>query len=93
MFLILKILHIYNIGKKNKVKLKGKLQGVKQNDMEVKVGNLSVNCLLCSDDAVLIESLECELQALVTTLKEECGENNGIILNASKTKVLVFERI
>ena len=40
---------------------------------------------------VLIASSECELQALVTTLKEEC-ENNGLSLNTNKTKVLVFER-
>ena len=47
-----------------------------------------MNCLLYADDAVLIGSSECELQALVTTLKEGC-ENNG--LNLNKTKILVFE--
>ena len=45
------------------------LQGVKQSNMGVKVGDLNVNCLLYADDAVLIVSSECELQALVTTLK------------------------
>ena len=40
-----------------------------------------------ADDA----SSECELQALVTTLKEGC-ENNGLIMNENKTNVLVFER-
>ena len=67
------------------------LQGVKQSDMGVKVGDLNVNCLLYADDAVLIASSECELQALVTTLKEGC-EYNGLSLNVNKTKVLIFER-
>ena len=40
--------------------------------MGVKVGDLNVNFLLYADDLVLIASLECELQALVTTLKEGC---------------------
>ena len=59
--------------------------------MGVKVGDLNVNCLLYADDAVLIASSECELRALVTTLKEGC-EYNGLSLNANKTKVLIFER-
>ena len=67
------------------------LQGVKQSDMEVKVGDLNVNCLLYADDIVLIASSECELQTLVTTLKEGC-ENNGLSLNVNKTKVLIFGR-
>ena len=32
--------------------------------MGVKVGDLNVNCLLNADDAMLIASLQCELQAL-----------------------------
>ena len=67
------------------------LQGVKQSDMGVKVGDLNVNYLLYADDALLIASSECELQALVTTLKEGC-ENNRLRLNTNKTKGLVFER-
>ena len=59
--------------------------------MGVKVGDLNVNCLLYADDAVFIASSECELQALVTTLKEGC-EYNGLSLNTNKTKVLIFER-
>ena len=55
------------------------------------VGDLSVNRLLYPDGAVLIVSSECELHALVTALKEGC-ENNGLSLNASKTKVLIFEK-
>ena len=35
------------------------LQGVKQSDMRVKLGDLNVNCLLYVDDAVLIASSEC----------------------------------
>ena len=58
--------------------------------MGVKVGDLNVNCLLYADDAVLIASSECELQVLVSTLKE-VYENN-LSLNTKKTKVLVFER-
>ena len=50
-----------------------------------------MNCLLYADDAVLIASSECELRALVTTLKEGC-EYNGLSLNVNKTKVLIFER-
>ena len=46
------------------------LQGVKQSDMGVKVDDLSVNCLLYADDAVLIASSECELHVLITTLRE-----------------------
>ena len=57
----------------------------------MKVGDLNVNCLLYADDAVLIASSECELQALVTTLKGGC-EYNRLSLNANKTKVLVYER-
>ena len=53
--------------------------------MEVKVGDLA------ADNAVLSVSSEWELHALVTTLKEGC-ENIGLSLNASKTKVLEFER-
>ena len=56
---------------------------MKQSDLRVKVGDLNVNCPLYADDEVLIASSECELQALVTTLKED--------LNANKTKVLIFE--
>ena len=60
-----------------------------------KIGDLSCKLpavqMLHEGDAVLIASSECELQALVSTLKEEC-ENNGPRLNASKIKVLVFER-
>ena len=41
--------------------------------------------------AVLIASSECELQVLVTILKENC-ESNSLNLNENKTKVLVFER-
>ena len=52
---------------------------------------VSVNYLLYATDAELIASSKYELQALVTTLKEEC-ENNGLNLNASKTKVLVFRK-
>ena len=55
------------------------------------VGDLSVNRLLYPDEAVLIVSSECELHALVTALKKGCV-NNGLSLNASKTKVLVFKR-
>ena len=40
--------------------------------MGLEVGDLSVNCLLYADDAVLIVSSECELQALVTTLNKRC---------------------
>ena len=53
--------------------------------MGVKV---SVNCLLYADDAVLIASSECELQALFITLKEGC-ENKGLSLNANNTKILI----
>ena len=67
------------------------LQAVKQSDMGLKVGDLNVNCLLYADDAVLIASSECELQALVTTLKEAC-ESNGLSLYENKTKVLIFGR-
>ena len=56
----------------------------------VKVRDLNVNCQLYADDAVLIESSECALQALVTTMKEGC-ENNGLNLNANKINVLVFD--
>ena len=66
-------------------------QGVKQSDMGVKVGDLNMNCMQYADAAVLIASSECELQALVTTLKEECA-NNGLSLNVNKTKVLLFLR-
>ena len=61
-------------------------------DMGVQVGDLNVNCLLYDDDdAVLIVSSSCELQALVTILKEGC-ESNALSLNENKTKVLVFEK-
>ncbi|CAK1580903.1 unnamed protein product [Parnassius mnemosyne] len=55
------------------------------------MGDIKVNCLLYADDAVLIAPSEAELQALVTCMKEEC-EIKGLLLNANKTKVLVFER-
>ena len=60
--------------------------------MGLKVGDLNVDCLLYADDAVLNASSVCELQALVTILKEGC-ENNGVRLTANKLKVIVFERI
>ena len=65
------------------------LQGVKQSDVGVKVGDPNVNCLLYADDAVPIASSECELQTLVTTLKEGC-KNDDLRPNASNIKV--FER-
>ena len=68
------------------------LQGVKQTDMKMKVGDLNVNCLLYADDAVPIASSECDLKALVTTLKGGC-ENNNLSLNENITKVLVFEKM
>ena len=37
------------------------LQGVKQSDIEVKIGDLNVNCLLHADDAVFIVSSDYEL--------------------------------
>ena len=52
---------------------------------------MSVNCLLYAYDAALIVSPESEFQALVTALKE-VRENNGLSLNDSKTKILIFER-
>ena len=67
------------------------LQRVKQSDIGVKIGDLNVNCLLYADDAVLIASSACELQALVTTIKKGC-ESNDLSLNTSKIKVLVFKR-
>ena len=67
------------------------LQGVKQSGMRVKVGNMDVNYLLYADDAEFIATSECELQTLVTTLKEDC-ESNGLSLNENNTKVLVLER-
>ena len=66
-------------------------QGVKQGDTRVKVDDLNVNCLLYADDAVLIAWSECELQALVTTLEEECNYN-GLSLDASKTMAIQFEK-
>ena len=60
--------------------------------MGVKVDDLNVNCLLYANNAVLIASSECELQALVTSLKEGC-ECNGRSLNVNKTKALVFKRV
>ena len=59
--------------------------------MGVKVGDLNANCLLYADDAELIASSECELQALVTTLKDGC-EYNDLSLNMNRTRVLIFER-
>ena len=38
-------------------------------DMGVKVDDLNVNCLLYTDDAVLIALTECELQVSVTIMK------------------------
>ena len=55
----------------------------------MKVADLSINCLLYAD--MLIASSKCELQALVTILKEGF-ENNGLSMNTSKTEVLVFKR-
>ena len=57
--------------------------------MKMKISDMSVSCLLYADDAVLIVSSECELQALVIILKELC-ENNGRSLNASKIKVPMY---
>ena len=58
--------------------------------MEVKVDDLNVNCLLYTDDTVLIASSEHELQTLVTTLKE-WYETDGLNLNTNKPIVLIFE--
>ena len=44
--------------------LDSSLQGVKQGDLGVEVGDLNVNCLLYTDNAVLIVSSDCEFQAL-----------------------------
>ena len=56
---------------------------MKQSDTGVKEVDININCLLYADDAVLVVSTERELQASVTTLKEEC-ENNGLGVNESK---------
>ena len=61
---------------------------MKQSGIGVKVGDLNVNCLQYTDDAVIIPSSERELQT-VTNLNEMC-DNNDLSLNANKTKVLWY---
>ena len=59
--------------------------------MGVKSGILECKLPAVRMYAVLIVSPESEFQALVTALKEVCV-NNGLSLNDSKTKILIFER-
>ena len=61
------------------------LYGSKTN---LQVGDLSINRLRYADDAMIRIRVAA---VLVSTLKEGC-KNNGLSLNASKKKVLVFER-
>lgn len=51
--------------------------------------DLKENCVLYADDAMLIASLQCKLQALNTILKDEY-EIYDLRLIASKTKVVVY---
>ena len=67
-------------------------QGVKQNDMSLKVG-LKVNYLLYANDAVLIAS-EQEVQAVVTIRKEAFKYNDlGLNIEMSKCQLSVTRKI
>ncbi|XP_063418062.1 uncharacterized protein LOC134700624 [Mytilus trossulus] len=55
----------------------------------VRVGDLSVNCLLYADDIVLLSESKTGLQASLNTLSTYCS-NWKLQVNVQKSKVLVF---
>jgi hypothetical protein len=55
------------------------------------MNELRVKCLLYADDHVIFSSSAKELQEMVTIMNKALMEN-GMKVNVTKTKVLVFER-
>ncbi|CAG5002623.1 unnamed protein product [Parnassius apollo] len=67
------------------------LQTLKDEECGLRMGELTVKCLLYADDQVIFASSAAELQMMVTSMNWALKER-GIKVNASKTKVMVFER-
>ncbi|CAG4947225.1 unnamed protein product [Parnassius apollo] len=67
------------------------LQTLKDEECGLRMGELTVKCLLYADDQVIFASSAAELQMMVTLMNWALKER-GMKVNASKTKVMVFER-
>ncbi|GBP60972.1 hypothetical protein EVAR_51535_1 [Eumeta japonica] len=61
-------------------------------ECELRMGELSVRCVLYADDQVILALSTCELQEKITKMKNSVKKVNGVKVNASKSKVIVFER-
>jgi exonuclease III len=67
------------------------LSKLKEYECGLRMDELRVKCLLYADDQVLLASSAGELQDMVTLLNGEF-EAKGMKVNASKTKVMIFEK-
>ncbi|CAG4960734.1 unnamed protein product [Parnassius apollo] len=67
------------------------LQTLKDEECGLRMGELTVKYLLYADDQIIFASSAAELQMMVTLMNWELKER-GMKVNASKTKVMVFER-
>jgi hypothetical protein len=67
------------------------VRGLKDINIGVELNGIKVCALMYADDLVLMAECESDLQELVSSVFENCA-NNGLKMNVSKTKVLVFER-
>ncbi|CAK1597415.1 unnamed protein product [Parnassius mnemosyne] len=67
------------------------LENFKVEECGLRMGELTVKCLLYADDQVILASSAAELQIMVTLMNRTLKEK-GMKVNRSKTKVMVFER-
>ncbi|CAG5039926.1 unnamed protein product [Parnassius apollo] len=64
---------------------------MKVEECGLRMGELTIKCLLYADDQVILASSAAELQMMVTLMNRSLKER-AMKVNASKTKVMVFER-
>lgn len=67
------------------------LKGMKERVGGIDMNGLNIKCLLYADDQVILASSAEELQLTITRMNRDF-ESKGMRINASKTKVMVFDR-
>ena len=58
-------------------------------DDQVTLGNMNFSCLLYADDLLLLSTSSNGLQQCITKLEHFC-DNNGLVVNLKKTKIITF---
>ena len=67
------------------------IRPLKELNIGIEMNGLIACMLMFADDMVLLAESECDLQKQVSCVYENC-KMNGLSMNVSKTKILVFER-